>query len=250
MPGLARRMNCGLSTNDVCIRSPPAQPSSHAPLRDEPQNSNCFEPSMLECSCFVRCIELASARAIDAIISKRIVRCRGCAATTFIAAGISETRLTKAKAPSSVIAASWSVVAKSSFAYTSTAFIAASSFWTETQPCVIRPISAKVSLITKGSWLGVSISSSSRTAPCWRIVSLNGSKSWASSDSAITTTRCSRCRGICCWHVSCNTAITCAAIPWSMNALRFAALSCAIAAIAWHACSLSSGSWEVKSALK
>ena len=42
--------------------------------------------------------------------------------------------------------------------------------------------------------------------------------------------RCSRCRGICCWHVSWRTAITCEAIPWSMNAFRFADESCARAA--------------------
>mgnify|MGYP006888744632 CR=1 FL=1 len=48
---------------------------------------------MLECSCFVRCIDEARARAIDAIISKRIVRCRGCAATTFIAENVNKEEL-------------------------------------------------------------------------------------------------------------------------------------------------------------
>ena len=221
VPGLARRMNCGLSTNDVCIRSPPAQPSSHAPLRDEPQNSNCFEPSMLECSCFVRCIELASARAIDAIISKRIVRCRGCAATTFIAAGISETRLTSASAPSSVIAASWSVVAKSTWRTrrrrSSRRALLDGDAALRDPPHQRERLLDHEGVVARREHL-----EQLAHRPLLADRLLERLESCASSDSAITTTRCSRCRGIC-WHVSWSTAITCAAMPWSMNALRFAA---------------------------
>eukprot|EP00967_Tisochrysis_lutea_P048408 scaffold59117_cov28-Tisochrysis_lutea.AAC.3 len=44
-PGGALRMYCGLSTKEVCVRSPPALPSFHSPIAAAPQKGNVFDPA-------------------------------------------------------------------------------------------------------------------------------------------------------------------------------------------------------------
>eukprot|EP00966_Prymnesium_polylepis_P124787 2886092-Prymnesium_polylepis.2 len=72
VPAAARSKYCGLSTNDVFIRSPPAEPSFHSPATEWPQKANDGEPGSTCCSSSERSNEAESARAIDARISNRI----------------------------------------------------------------------------------------------------------------------------------------------------------------------------------
>mmetsp|Transcript_34308 Transcript_34308/g.83371 ORF Transcript_34308/g.83371 Transcript_34308/m.83371 type:complete len:387 (-) Transcript_34308:1038-2198(-) len=251
VPFGARTRNCGLSGKEVCIRSPPEVVSPHSPETACPQKRKDSEPGSTCDSSLLRSIDEVNARAIDANRSNRMVAYCGCRSTAARLAGTSDTRLTSASAASSEMVTSCSrSCAKSSCEYTSTALYCWRSACIPVLFWVIRPKSCRVSLITNGSVDGVRSASSMGTPPASRSALLKGSKSCASSDKASTVTRCSLCRGTWARQHSCSTCSTCEEIPCSKKAERFEMESCATAAMARHACSLSSGSDERSSVSK
>jgi hypothetical protein len=106
VPAGARSTNCGLSTKLVWVRSPPAVASPQLPTAHAPQKPNSALPGMVMIFCFLRSIEDESARAMLASSSKRIALKRACCSTSAMHLGTSETRLTSARAASSVMAVS------------------------------------------------------------------------------------------------------------------------------------------------
>eukprot|EP00965_Chrysotila_dentata_P202374 6181090-Pleurochrysis_carterae.AAC.4 len=93
-------------------------------------------------------------------------------------------------------------------------------------PCVMRAMHESVSLMMNGSFVGADSLSSTETACCASSIDWKGSKSCARSESAITATRWSRCRGSFCAEVSRKTASTSADKPCSKSSARFSDESC------------------------